>query len=115
MELRLSSRVINIDDLRRIARRRLPPVVFAYLDGRADGEVTLKRLPAYLRRGFRPQQAVSIAECSCKLAFEFQFIVPRFSRGWLQSHDAPGGEVAASAAAGSAGTAYILSPFRATN
>ena len=29
-------RVVNIEDLRRLARRRLPRVVFDYLDGAAE-------------------------------------------------------------------------------
>src|SRR6267142_4953563 len=64
---RLSSRVINIDDLRRIARRRLPPVVFDYLDGGADGEITLREnCRAFDSVIFRPRQAVSISECDLK-------------------------------------------------
>lgn len=34
--------IVNIDDLRRLARRRLPRVVFDYLDGGAEDEVTLR-------------------------------------------------------------------------
>lgn len=37
------NRAINIDDLRRQARRRLPRVVFDFLDGGAEDEVTLRR------------------------------------------------------------------------
>src|SRR5258708_32512876 len=62
---RLCSRVINTDDLRRMAHRRLPPVVFDYLDGGADGEVTLREnCRVFEDVGFRPQQAVSLPECS---------------------------------------------------
>ena len=35
-------RVVNVKDLRRLARARLPDAVFDYLDGAADDEVTLK-------------------------------------------------------------------------
>jgi L-lactate dehydrogenase (cytochrome) len=35
-------RAVNIDDLRRMAKRRLPRMVFDYIDGGADDEVTLK-------------------------------------------------------------------------
>ena len=35
-------RVLNIADLRRLAKRRLPRVVFDYIDGGADAEVTLR-------------------------------------------------------------------------
>ena len=34
--------VLNISDLRRLAKRRLPRVVFDYIDGGADAEVTLR-------------------------------------------------------------------------
>jgi L-lactate dehydrogenase (cytochrome) len=36
-------RAINIADLRRLARRRLPRPIFDYIDGGADDEVTLER------------------------------------------------------------------------
>ena len=36
-----SPRVVNIEDLRRLARRRLPRAVFDYMDGAAD-ELTLR-------------------------------------------------------------------------
>ena len=39
-----SPRVGNIEDLRRLARRRLPTVVFDYLEGGAEGEVTRRAL-----------------------------------------------------------------------
>ena len=35
-----SSRVVNIEDLRSLAQRRLPKSVFDYLDGGADDELT---------------------------------------------------------------------------
>ena len=38
----ISSRVVSIADLRSLARRRLPAAVFDYLDGGAEGEVTLR-------------------------------------------------------------------------
>ena len=33
---------LNISDLRRLAKRRLPRMVFDYIDGGADDEVTLR-------------------------------------------------------------------------
>lgn len=36
------SRAVNIEDLRELARRRLPRIVFNYIDGGADGEWTLR-------------------------------------------------------------------------
>ena len=35
-------RVINIEDLRQAAKRRLPRVVFDYIDGGAEAEQTLR-------------------------------------------------------------------------
>ena len=35
------NRCLTIEDLRRLARRRLPGVVFDYIDGGAEDEVTL--------------------------------------------------------------------------
>ena len=37
-----SPNVINVEDLRRVARHRLPNVVFDYLEGAAEDEVTLQ-------------------------------------------------------------------------
>lgn len=34
--------IANIEDLRRLARRRLPRVLFDYIDGGAQDEVTLR-------------------------------------------------------------------------
>ena len=33
---------LNIEDLRRLAKRRMPRVVFDYIDGGADAEWTLR-------------------------------------------------------------------------
>jgi (S)-mandelate dehydrogenase len=37
-----SPRIVNIADLRRLAARRLPRVVFDYIDGGAEAERTLR-------------------------------------------------------------------------
>src|SRR5437764_551502 len=56
-----SPRVVNIEDLRQLARRRLPRVVFDYLDGGAEGEVTLREnRRAFDAVTFRPRHAVSL-------------------------------------------------------
>ena len=56
-------RVISIEDLRPLAQRRLPKAVFDYLDGGADGEVTLREnCRAFEDVTFRPRQAVAIPE-----------------------------------------------------
>jgi len=55
-------RAVNIADLRRMARARLPRVVFDYLDGGAEGEQTLRdNIRAFRRWNFRPSQGARIA------------------------------------------------------
>src|SRR5262245_22104585 len=57
-------RVINISDLRRLAKRRLPAVVFAYIDGGAEDEITLRaNSRAFHDVAFRPRQCVAVPEC----------------------------------------------------
>src|SRR5439155_24922811 len=54
-----ASRVVNIADLRRLAERRVPKVVFDYLDGGAGGEITLREnCQAFEEVTFRPRHAV---------------------------------------------------------
>ena len=105
-------RVINIADLRRLAQKRLPQVVFDYLDGGAEGEVTLREnCRVFEDVTFRPRQAVFISKCDlgarvlgADIAFPAMLAPVGYSR---LMH--PGGEVAAARAAGEFGTGYILS------
>ncbi len=105
-------RVISIEDLRPLAQRRLPKAVFDYLDGGADGEVTLREnCRAFEDVTFRPRQAVAIPDCDLRtrvlgmdLSLPFLLAPVGYSR---LMH--PDGEVGAARAAGAAGTAYILS------
>lgn len=107
-----ASHVINIEDLRRLGRQRLPKAVFDYLDGGAESEVTLREnCSAFQDITFRPRSAVAIGSCDLStvvlgqtLSFPAMLAPVGYSR---LMH--PGGEVAAAAAAGRAGTAYILS------
>jgi L-lactate dehydrogenase (cytochrome) len=107
-----SPRVVNVKDLRRLARARLPDAVFDYLDGAADDEVTLKDSERAFREVvFKPRFAVATPSCDLgvtvlghKLAVPFMLGPIGYSR---LMH--PRGELAASAAAGRHGTAYILS------
>jgi isopentenyl diphosphate isomerase/L-lactate dehydrogenase-like FMN-dependent dehydrogenase len=107
-----SPRVINIDDLRRLARRRLPRVIFDYVDGGAEGEVTLREnCRVFDDVTFRPRQAVAIAKCELStrvlgLNLSFPAILAPVGYSRLMH---PAGELAAAAAAGSAGIAYTLS------
>jgi isopentenyl diphosphate isomerase/L-lactate dehydrogenase-like FMN-dependent dehydrogenase len=107
-----SPNVVCIEDFRPIARRRVPQSVFDYLDGGAEGEVTLREnCRIFNDVTFRPRHAVALADCSLcttvlgyKLSLPFLLAPVGYSR---MMH--PGGEVAAARAAGRAGTAYILS------
>ncbi len=107
-----SPHVVNIADFRVLAQRRLPRAVFDYLDGGAEGEVTLREnCRVYEDITFRPRHAVAFADCNLRtrvlgfdLALPFLLAPVGYSR---LMH--PGGEVAAARAAGNAGTAYIIS------
>src|SRR5262245_23916773 len=60
-------RVVNIEDLRRLAERRLPPVVFAYIDGGAEDEITLREnCRAFSDVTFRPRQCVAVSACDLR-------------------------------------------------
>ncbi|MGH8129237.1 MAG: alpha-hydroxy acid oxidase [Steroidobacteraceae bacterium] len=53
---------INIEELRAIAKRRLPRFVFAYVDGGAEDEITLRRnRDAFLRLRFRPRTLIDVS------------------------------------------------------
>src|SRR5438067_12500205 len=59
-----SPRVLNIEDLRRRAKRRLPRVVFDYIDGGAEDESTLRaNCRAFEAVTLRPRCAVATTTC----------------------------------------------------
>jgi L-lactate dehydrogenase (cytochrome) len=103
---------VCIEDFRPLARYRVPKAVFDYLDGGAEGEVTLREnCRVFEDVTFRPRHAVVCADCDLHtrvldldLSLPFMLAPVGYSR---LMH--PGGEVAAARAAGRAGTAYILS------
>ena len=111
-----SPRVINIHDLRRLAKRRLPRVVFDYLDGGAEDEFTLREnCHVFEQLTFRPRYAVAMPRCDLRtrvldadLAFPAILAPVGYSR---LMH--PAGELAAASAAGSAGLIYTLSTISA--
>lgn len=108
----VSPGVVNIEDLRRLARKRLPRVVFEYLDGGAEDEVTLRaNLAAFRSLTFRPRNGVSMSVCDTRtnvLGFDLSFPALLAPVGCSRLMH-PDGEVGAAIAAGKAGTAYILS------
>ncbi len=95
-----------------MAERRLPRAVFDYLDGGAEGEVTLREnRAAFQDLTFRPRHAVAVSQCDLRTrVLGLDLSVPALLApvGYSRLMD-PGGEVAAARAAGAAGTAYILS------
>src|SRR5271169_6623970 len=107
-----SPRVVCIADVRAIAQRRVPKSVFDYLDGGAEGEVTLREnCRVYEDITFRPRHAVALANCNLRtrvLGFDLDlpFLLAPVGYSRLMH---PVGEVGAARAAGNAGTAYILS------
>jgi L-lactate dehydrogenase (cytochrome) len=95
-----------------MAGRRVPRAVFDYLDGGADGEITLREnCRAFEEITFRPRQAVAIETCNLRttvLGQEVSFPAMLAPIGYSRLMH-PEGEVAAARAAGEAGTGYILS------
>ncbi len=107
-----SPRVVCVNDLRPAAKKRVPKSVFDYLDGGAEGEVTLREnCRVFEDITFRPRHAVAEPDCNLStsvlghdLSVPFLLAPVGYSR---LMH--PEGEKAAARAAGNAGTAYILS------
>lgn len=104
--------MVNIGDLRAFAQQRVPKAVFDYIDGGADGELTLREnCRAYEDILFHPRQAIAFGKCDLStrvlgndIALPFMLAPVGYSR---MMH--PGGEVVAAQAAGEFGTGYILS------
>jgi len=107
-----SSQVVNVEDLRRMARERLPKPVFDYLDGGAEAEQTLaENCQAFRDVYFRPRGAVAMGHCDLKtrvLGNEISMPLMLAPVGYSRLMH-PEGELAAARAAGEAGTGYILS------
>lgn len=110
--VRKIAKAINIHDLRTLAKRRLPEVVFDYLDGGAEDEITLREnTRVFGDVTFRPRHAVACPQLNLRrrvLGFDLSvpFILAPVGYSRLMH---PMGEIAAASAAGAAGTAYILS------
>jgi len=106
------ARFVNIADLRLAAKKRLPRVVFDYIDGAADGEVTLREnCRAFEDVVFRPRSAVATKHCDVSTSvlgttLDLPFLLAPVGSSRLFY---PHGEEVAARAAGEAGTTYILS------
>jgi L-lactate dehydrogenase (cytochrome) len=90
----------------------VPQSVFDYLDGGAEGEVTLREnCRIFNDVTFRPRHAVALSDCNlCTSVLGFDLSLPILLApvGYSRLMH-PGGEVAAARAAGRAGIGYILS------
>jgi L-lactate dehydrogenase (cytochrome) len=106
------ARAVNIEDLRSMARKRVPRAVFEYLDGGAEGECTLREnLRAFQEVTFRPRGAVETKSCDTRvqvLGHELAFPALLAPVGYTRLLH-PGGEMAAARAAGDSGTVFVLS------
>ena len=107
-------RAVNIEDLRKLARRRTPDVVFDYIDGGAEGEVTLRDN----RRSwddvlFRPKNAVRVSKCDTStsvLGTDLSMPMLLAPVGYSRIFH-PDGELGVARAARDAGIGYVLSTF----
>src|SRR5437588_7909126 len=105
-------RVMNIEDLRRAAKRRLPRVVFDYIDGGAEDEWTLRaNCRAFETVTLRPRCAVATPVCDLRTtvlgtSLSMPVILAPVGSCRLMY---PRGEEAAARAAGEAGIICTLS------
>jgi L-lactate dehydrogenase (cytochrome) len=106
------SRAVNIEDLRELARRRVPRIVFNYIDGGAEGEWTLREnRRAFEAFTFRPHQAIAVPVSDLRtrvLGTELSMPILLAPVGYLRVMH-PDGEIAAARAASRAGIGLILS------
>jgi len=105
-------RVVNVDDLRTLAKRRLPKAVFDYLDGGAEAEVTLRENSRVFDDvTFRPRQAVAVATCDLTTSVIGTTVDMPILLAPLGSSRTfyPRGEEVAARQAGEAGLIYVLS------
>lgn len=104
--------IINIADLRNAAKRRLPRVVFDYIDGGADAEWTMREnVRVFEDVMLRPRSAVATASVDLRTSvlgasIDLPFLLAPVGSSRLFW---PRGEEAAARAAGDAGTIYTLS------
>src|SRR4026207_1486828 len=107
-----TSRVVNIEDLRRAARRRLPRAVFDYIDGGADREHTLAgNCRAYDDIIFTPRCAAAAPHYDLRTSVRGPGVARPIPLAPVGSSRMfyPRGEEVASRVAGSFGTIYTLS------
>ncbi|OFW47679.1 MAG: alpha-hydroxy-acid oxidizing enzyme [Acidobacteria bacterium RIFCSPLOWO2_12_FULL_67_14b] len=107
-----SPHAVTIEDLRLLAKRRLPRMAFDYIDGGAEREWTLREnCRAFEDVLFRPRSAVATPACSLHTtilgsAIDLPFVLAPVGSSRMFY---PRGEEVAAGAAGKAGTIYTLS------
>jgi len=105
-------RAASVEDLRRIAKRRLPGGVFDYIDGAAEDERTLAaNQRAFERVGFRPRVLRGLEKVeidSTILGRPVAYPLVLAPTGFTRIAD-PDGELAVARAAARAGLPYTLS------
>ena len=109
---RLRAEAVNIDDLRRLALRRLPNGVFNYIDGGAEDEVTMRaNREAFRRWNFAPRVLRDMSQVDTSttlLGRRLPFPLLLAPAGFTRMFD-PDGELAVARAAARAGLPYCLS------
>ena len=106
------SSAVNIEDLRQMAMRRLPRMVFDYIDGGAEREWTLREnCRAFEDVLFRPRSAVATPRCDISATvlgtpIDLPIVLAPVGSSRMFY---PRGEEQAAAAAGNANTIYTLS------
>jgi len=105
-------RVVNVADLRLAAKKRLPRVVFDYIDGGAGAEWSMRENSRVFDDVlFRPRSAVATKSCDLRTTvlgttLELPFLLAPVGSSRMFW---PRGEEVAARAAGEAGTVYALS------
>ena len=108
----------NINDLRRIAKRRLPRVIFDFVDGAADDEITKNRnIAAFGRYDLYPRVLVDVSQVSTSTTVAGQAIdipvilAPTGTNRFVHYE----GELAVQRSAHRSGTIYSLSTMANTS
>ena len=107
-------RAVNINDLRLLAQRRVPRAIFDYIDGGADGEVTMREnIRSWDDVLFRPRQAVRLPAVDTKttvLGADLDAPILLAPVGYTRLFH-PDTEVGVARAARAAGIGYVLTSF----
>lgn len=105
-------RAFSIEELRRLSRRRLPRMVFDFIDGAAEDETTLRRnREAFDRVTLSPRVLVDVAEREQRVTVLGRPIPSPLVLGpaGLAGVAHPGGEAVAARAANRRGLPFVLS------